>query len=364
MDRAVTIAELGDLQAIRNVLASHSRGLDRADAGLLSACYHGDATVDYGFFAGPAGDFAVIIVGAQSAGPVTLHRTAQMWIEPNGDRARSESYVMAYAAGPDEDGAMFQRLICGRYLDRHERRDGEWRLSHRTYVLDTSANWPGAFVPPVLGQLAQHVPVGGHGARDAGVAALALAKARNRRIGKEGQAMTTPNHGSAKLDAIIARQEIADLTMAYCRGVDRADAPLLASIFHDDSTVVSGPYNGDGKAFAAEICRLVEETYEQTFHSIANQWFEVDGDGAIGESYVIAIATSRGTERTDTLTGGRYIDRFERREGAWKIAERSFVLDWARAEPSTRRVDGGMYDSLELQGRRGREDPVYAFMCD
>ena len=35
----------------------------------------------------------------------------------------------------------------------------------------------------------------------------------------------------------------------------------------------------------------------------------------------------------ERLTGGRYVDRFERRDGRWRIAERTFVLDWMRTRP-------------------------------
>lgn len=356
----MNIHELADHQAIANNLAKHSRGVDRADETLLASCYFDDATVDYRFFAGPAVQFAGILAGAQKAGPVTLHRTAQMAITLDGDGASSESYIMAYVAGPDESGTDFQRLVCGRYLDRHERRAGEWRLTHRTYLLDTNMNWPGAFTPAALGPLASHVPVGGHGGADAGIALLALAKAANN---KSGDGPMT--YDEQTIDAVISRQQIVDVTMAYCRGVDRGDVAVLAEVFHDDATVVSGAFNGNGKQFAIEICKLVETTYEQTFHSIANQWIEVKGDGAVGETYVIASATTRGdgaSDSTDTLTGGRYIDRFERREGRWAIAERTFVLDWARSEPSTRDMAGSMYGALDLHGSRGKADPSYAFL--
>ncbi|RYD60057.1 MAG: nuclear transport factor 2 family protein [Sphingomonadales bacterium] len=358
MNAGYDIGQIADRQAIANVLAQHSRGVDRADAGLLASCYHDNATVDYRFYAGPAAEFAIILTGSQQGQPVTLHRTAQMSIELDGDAATSESYVMAYASGDDEAGTTFQRLICGRYLDRHARRQGEWRLTHRTYVLDTNVNWRGEWTRPALGPLEAQMPVGSHGVADAGIALLAQAHARNTTRGTESM-----SHDSSTIDGVISRQQIADLTMAYCRGIDRADAAMLASVFHPDATVVSGVFNGNGQDFATEICALVEDVYEQTFHSMANQWIEVDGDGAIGETYVIAVSTSSGDdEKTDTLTGGRYVDRFERREGRWAIAERTFVLDWTRSEPSTRQMAGGLYGALDLHGARGAADPVYALL--
>lgn len=362
MDTIDATLRVGDIQAIRNVLACHSRGVDRADAGLLAGCYHADGAVDYRFFAGPADQFAAILAGAQQEGPVTLHRTAQMWIEVESDAATSESYIMAYAVMPDAEGVPSQRLICGRYLDRHSRREGKWALDHRTYVLDTNLNWPGGYDAPPLGALDSHVPTGGHGRSDPGIALLAQARARNLSERKGTPSMAPQTHDPATLDTIVSRQQIADLTMAYCRGVDRGDSDLLATIFHDDSSVMTGAFNGSGQDFAVEICKMIETNLEQCFHSIANQWLEVDGDSAVGETYVIAVSTTKGADATDTLTGGRYIDRFTRRDGRWGIAERSFVMDWARTEPSTRDMTGGAYAALDLHGRRGPTDPVYTLL--
>ncbi|MES2303605.1 MAG: nuclear transport factor 2 family protein, partial [Pseudomonadota bacterium] len=59
--------------AIANTLALHSRGVDRADANLLGAAYHADATVDYGFFAGDAATLVAILAEAQKGTLPTLH---------------------------------------------------------------------------------------------------------------------------------------------------------------------------------------------------------------------------------------------------------------------------------------------------
>lgn len=161
------------------------------------------------------------------------------------------------------------------------------------------------------------------------------------------------------IDAVLSRQQIADLTMAYCRGVDRADEALLQSIFHDDSIVVSGAFNGNGQQFAAEICGIVRAVFDQTFHSIANQWIEVTGDTAVGETYVIAVSTMTDLEKgkSEMLTGGRYLDRFSRRDGVWKFAARTFVSDWSRVDKTSGDMNGA---SPDLQGKQGPDDPVYA----
>lgn len=135
-------------------------------------------------------------------------------------------------------------------------------------------------------------------------------------------------------DEAVSRQQIAALTLAYCRGIDRADEALLKSIFHDDSIVVSGAFDGNGQQFAAEICAIVRAVFDQTLHSIDHQWIKVTGDTAIGETYVVAVSTMTDLERgkSEMLTGGRYLDQFTRRDGIWKFAARRFVSEWSRVD--------------------------------
>ena len=59
----------------------------------------------------------------------------------------------------------------------------------------------------------------------------------------------------------------------------------------------------------------------------------------------------------DVLIGGRYIDRFERRDGVWRIIQRTGVHDWRRYEAP---ADHGFYQTPPAQrGRRNRDDQVY-----
>jgi hypothetical protein len=154
-------------QAIGQAIASVQRGIDRSDLALLKSAFHDDADVAYGFFDGSAVDFCDIMAGGPpDPGSITMHRPANVWIKVDGDRAISESYVFVYSPGAGTQG-----LIGGRYLDRHERRDGQWRLSHRTYVLDWNINQPATG----SGIVGFEVPYkrGQKGAEDPGVRLLA-----------------------------------------------------------------------------------------------------------------------------------------------------------------------------------------------
>ena len=346
-DRAITAADFVAMAAIRNALALHSRGVDRADAALIAGAYHDDATVDYGFFTGPAAALATILADAQTNTPPTLHRTGNIDIRLHGDRAVSEAYVVAYV----EEAAQ-QRLVFGRYLDRHQCRDGVWRIVHRTYVLDSNVNRPNtATHAPASPDLAHFAPWGGKGAADAGRALLAL-HAANAGSLKDTPAMTTD---TALADA-LSREAILRLVAGYCRGVDRGDADLLATLFWADASVVSGVVNGTGPEFAQGIVTFVTTHLEASFHAVGNAWIEVSGDHAVGEHYVIAHARGTGFS---TLTGGRYVDRYERRGGEWRIASRTFVCDWNSNAPVS--FDpGGFYAALTTRGCFGPADPVHA----
>lgn len=244
--------DLAARHAILNVLACHSRGVDRGDAALLGSAYHPGATVDYGFFDGPAETLVAILGEAQKAAPPSTHRTSNSWIRVSGDEAVGESYVIAHV----EDSET-QRMVLGRYLDRFARRGGAWRLVHRRYVLEGNTNRANtATRGDGSTDLAHYVPQGGKQAGDPGRALLAFHAAEIAANARNTPAMPQPSD-TALADA-LARAEIHDLCMAYARGVDRADRALLASIFSEDSVVVSGAVNASGTEFARNICDFVE----------------------------------------------------------------------------------------------------------
>lgn len=332
---------------ILNALANHSRGVDRADGSLLGAAYHPGATVDYGFYAGEASALVDILASAMKASLPTLHRTSNCEIRVNGDRAVSESYVVAYTEEPET-----QRMIFGRYLDRHSLRGGAWRLTHRSYVLDGNVNRPTTVTradPPVSHD--HYVPDGAKGAADAGRALLAHHDASTRSL----QGAPLMSADATSLDAALSRDAIRFLLTGYCRGVDRGDKALLASVFWEDSAVISGVINASGQVFADGIVDYVTANLDYCFHSIANEWIEVKGDHAVGEHYILAHMCAGGQ---DVMTGGRYIDSYERRDGTWKIKSRTFVADWNTSHPKSLELDG-MYEPLKSRGRFGLDDPVY-----
>ena len=135
-----------DHHAIRTVLARVARGEDRRDADLITASYWPDATTDFGIFAGSFDEYLAWVVPGSPAITVTQHTLGQTLTERNGDVALVETHVSAYHRvnmGAEESDS----VIGGRYLDRMEKRDGQWRIAHRTMLYDwvrndgTSSDW-------------------------------------------------------------------------------------------------------------------------------------------------------------------------------------------------------------------------------
>ena len=62
-------------------------------------------------------------------------------------------------------------------------------------------------------------------------------------------------------------------------------------------------------------------------------------------------ATSR---RHDLVIGLRYVDRLERRDGEWRIADRVCAFDWSRIDPI---VGEWEFPPEAVRGRRDRDDP-------
>lgn len=350
-------------QEIAHAIARLQRGIDRADRALLSSAFHNDAELDYGFFKGRAADFCDIMTGPSGRAPheVTMHRPTNTWIRVEGNRAVSESYIIAYSPDTADAGPM-QSLIGGRYLDRHECREGVWRIVHRTYVLDWNINraGTGSALPDFGAGLIR-------GARlddDPGWRLLADWAIADRPNTHGGEPVKISQSLLEQAGVAFARNAICDLIVAESRAVDRADEALQRSLWHPGATVDLGAFfQGSADEFCDWILDVVRSAVRMS-HSVSNQWIQVNGAQAVAETYVIAVDTRAGEGGDmDTLSGGRYLDRFEELDGAWKFTHRTFVHDWQIEQPATdqRNDPDGMYAALGTRGGHYPDDPVYAF---
>jgi hypothetical protein len=158
------------------------------------------------------------------------------------------------------------------------------------------------------------------------------------------------------LQTLLDKQSLYELSCRYMRGLDRLDAESLQSVFWEDAYCEYGFMNGTAAAFI-EFALGALADHESNQHMIGNTLFEVEGDEAFGEIYFHAYHKVKSESGFDDLiVAGRYLDRYERRGGEWKMAYRSERVDWSRTTPTQDPYYQMMPDSL-FGGRL--DDAVY-----
>ena len=163
------------------------------------------------------------------------------------------------------------------------------------------------------------------------------------------------------MDAIEIADRLAleNLVSRYCRAIDRHDWPTLRDLYHSDSFDDHGDfYTGNGQGFAdAASSKLV--LYERHMHSVLNSLFVVDGASAEGEAYFFAVVQTPLPDAKSYQFGGRYLDRFEKRNGVWRFLRRVVVHDWLMELPLSEETCL-LLDSMGVLGDRGASDPSYS----
>ena len=124
------------------------------------------------------------------------------------------------------------------------------------------------------------------------------------------------------------RQAIQDLLATYSRGVDRLDRELLLSVYHPDAIDDHGVFIGTPEEFVDWAIAMHTAAHLSHQHCVLNHTCDLDGDVAHTETYFMFVAMNRAGVPM-TTTGGRYIDRMEKRNGRWAIAARICIRDWA-----------------------------------
>jgi hypothetical protein len=166
-----------------------------------------------------------------------------------------------------------------------------------------------------------------------------------------------------ELRILLDKQAIQEVLHRYCRGVDRCDVETVRSVYHDDSVDDHGYWKGAGQDFAPFVVNRLMEANSATTHSVTNALIEVQGDEAWSESQVMVHLIRRDTDPVETdVMGARYIDKLLRRDGEWKIDERTVVLDWSTTYVWDAAPPPMPLDDFAKGARGNREDRVFDFM--
>lgn len=166
------------------------------------------------------------------------------------------------------------------------------------------------------------------------------------------------------LQDLLDREAIRDCLHRYCRGIDRMDEACLRSVYWPDGTDRHGPYQGSASGFVEWALDKLKDA-PRGVHMLSNILIDLRGDVAGVESYFHALQADtdgQGQPRESMLVG-RYIDRFEKRGGEWRIARRTVVYDWIRQQPMSADSDAQRFGVRQPNGGRQPQDPLYEMLA-
>lgn len=173
-----------------------------------------------------------------------------------------------------------------------------------------------------------------------------------------------------RLDELLDKQAIYELICAYCTAADRHDHDKMRALYHEDAIDDHGHFaKGPAMDFIDKLPEI-QAAMEILHHNVTTVNLKLDGDHAEGEVYIIAFhkvkdsGSESGTDSGkgfDVLIGGRYFDKYEKRNGVWKFSHRAIVADWAYpATPSAVNLEHPFLAGAYI-GKPGPVDPSYGF---
>ena len=357
------ISQYAIKQEILNLLSIRASAADRFDPDLMRACHPPDATDNHGTYQGRMYDFIANLEKRQKEGPLCLsklHVLGNALFEFKGDDIFVETYHVAHETFVEESGPTDFR-IGGRYLDTFRQINGRWLIQHRDIVYDwsridasTPPSWCSNKVPAaLLGKRSPDDPHYAFGRSARGVLpGLSPRIARSKENNMDG------------IQQLLDKQAISEVLYRRARAGDRGDAELAHSCYHTGATERHGEFDG----LATDFIDTVSFTRPRPgspikgmFHFLSNILIDfTDDDNAFVESYHVAWVQM--TDRNDAVIGGRYFDRFDRREGRWGITHRDVIFDWSRVEPETAKFWDRHPAKPFLFGNRDDSDPLYNYV--
>lgn len=161
-----------------------------------------------------------------------------------------------------------------------------------------------------------------------------------------------------RLRELLDHHDIRTLLAEYCHGCDRHDYRRMADTYAEESWDDHGDYKMPGKEFAVEAITANLKDANMLMHHLGQSLIRVDGDTAGADTYFLAsVSSTEDGKEVINQIAGRYVDRLERIEGAWKISKRICVREWSISLP----VDRDWLAAQDfVMGQRSGKDASYA----
>jgi hypothetical protein len=133
-----------DRQDILDCLIRFSRGMDRFDRDVFLSAFHHDAVIAAGpFVGGPVELYDWASKLHDMGQTATHHNLLNHTCDIQGDVAHTETYYLFVGRNRDDSNW----IAGGRYIDRLERRDGQWKIALRTNAIEWSGMVPTMAIP-------------------------------------------------------------------------------------------------------------------------------------------------------------------------------------------------------------------------
>ena len=142
----------------------------------------------------------------------------------------------------------------------------------------------------------------------------------------------------ARLDELESREAIRTLAFDYCHGFDKRDYPQFLSIWWDDCVWDIGPpfgrFEGHPGIYEA-VTEVLWPAWRETHHLTSNNHIEfTSSDVAHSVCDVDCMGVLSG-EQVCQVVGATYADQLERRDGVWKISQRTVTIHYFNPVPGT-----------------------------
>jgi ketosteroid isomerase-like protein len=148
--QATDLRSLLDKEAIRDLVHSYSRGVDRQDFAFLRTLYADDAIEDDhgGAYSGSAEgyvDWLQSVMGRVENSSHMVHNHTIVLTGP--DTAEGEVYVSGHSRLALDEGGKEDLTHGMRYLDHYTRRGSRWLFQRRTIIVDWLTAGPSQWAP-------------------------------------------------------------------------------------------------------------------------------------------------------------------------------------------------------------------------
>jgi len=160
-----------------------------------------------------------------------------------------------------------------------------------------------------------------------------------------------------RLRDLLDKEEIRDRLMRYARGIDRNDGDLVEDTFWPEALVDHGHSAFRGEGIGKFFADVSKHSTTNQVHFIMNLVIDLHGDEAVSEAQALYVAeTERNHEPYLVNRAVRYIDRWERREGTWRVFHRTVAENWNKIDPIVERFPP--HPGI-IKTRPDRTDPSY-----